>query len=153
MPTIMKSTNDINVRLVQIWMVKKSDIFVYILGFSLQLMSHEGSISWIILVILEIPWSKSLLENVFEWVQEMGNDPFTFLCFVKWRRNILPSNQCFNHCATLTKDLFWHISLSTHLQREHCCATPSEQCCQQGCSAMITMLLQHCSTINTVTTC
>ena len=31
--------------------------------------------------------------------------------------------------------------------------TRREQCCQQGCSAMITMLLQHCSTINTVTTC
>ena len=32
---------------------------------------------------------------------------------------------------------------------EQCCAAPSEQCCQQCCSSMITMLLQHCSNINT----
>ena len=30
---------------------------------------------------------------------------------------------------------------------EQCCAVPSEQCCQQGCLAMKTMLLQHCSSI------
>ena len=38
---------------------------------------------------------------------------------------------------------------------EQCCAANREQCCQQTCSAMITMLLQHCSTISIlhVTTC
>ena len=38
--------------------------------------------------------------------------------------------------------------------RQQCCAASRQQCCcQQGCSVMITMLLQHSSTINTVTTC
>ena len=36
---------------------------------------------------------------------------------------------------------------------EQCSAANYEQCCQQGCSAMKTMLLQHYSTTNTVTIC
>ena len=46
----------------------------------------------------------------------------------------------------------WSVN-NVVLSTEQCCAAPSKQYCSQGCSAMITMLLQHCSAINTVTTC
>ena len=60
-----------------------------------------------------------------------------------------------NHKKLITSLESWitrvkmHNLLQVVNRREQCCAAPSEQCCQQGCSAMITMLLQHCSTINT----
>ena len=45
----------------------------------------------------------------------------------------------------------WTISCAANC--EQCCAANYEQCCQRGWSAMQTMLLQHCSINNAVTTC